>query len=219
MSRETRRFIAIEGPIGVGKTTLATRLAETLGAQLLLERPADNPFLDRFYRAPREAALATQLHFLLQREQQLRELRQGDLFRQALVADFMIEKDRLFAEITLDRAEFALYEQVQRHLAIDPPRPDVVLYLQASAPVLLERIARRGRPAERAIRAEYLDALGERYARLFYDYTAAPVVIINTSHINPIANDADLALVLRAIERAEHGLHYLNAQSAAMERV
>ncbi|MHB1241279.1 MAG: deoxynucleoside kinase, partial [Gammaproteobacteria bacterium] len=135
MTQTTPRFVVVEGPIGVGKTTLARRLAESLGCELLLEDPADNPFLERFYQDPRRAALPTQLHFLLQRTRQIQALRQGDMFQPVQVADFMMQKDRLFAELTLDAQELRLYEQLYTHLTLDVPTPDLVIYLQAPVAV------------------------------------------------------------------------------------
>src|SRR5687768_10880117 len=150
-NRPLPRFLVIEGPIGVGKTTLAGLLAESLGCDTLLEEADKNPFLPKFYAGEKNAALATQLFFLMQRAQQLQTLRQDDLFAQTRIADFLIDKDRLFAEVTLDADELALYEQVFRHLTLDVPRPDLVVYLQAPANVLLERIHKRGISAEQSI--------------------------------------------------------------------
>lgn len=210
----SQRFIAIEGPIGVGKTSLARRLADSLGADVLLEQPQDNPFLERFYREPKAAALATQLAFLLQREQQLRDLRQGDLFQSALVADYLIDKDCLFAALTLDAEEFKLYEQIYAHLTLDIRPPDLVVYLQAPVEVLLARIQRRGRRAERTISAPYLKALNEAYASLFMDYHQSPVLIVNAARINPLASAEDYAVLFERIEQTRHGRHYFNPEPA-----
>ncbi len=139
-----QRYIVVEGPIGVGKTSLARRLAETLEAELVLEQDAQNPFLERFYRNQKSGALPAQLFFLFQRAQQLGTLKQQDLFAPRRVADYLFEKDRLFAGLTLDAAEMALYEQVASRLAVDPPKPDLVVYLQAPVETLLQRIAKRG---------------------------------------------------------------------------
>src|SRR5690348_7780452 len=171
----SHRFIVVEGPIGVGKTSLARRLGESLSADLVLEQAADNPFLERFYRNPRAGAFPAQLYFLFQRAQQLAALKQQDLFAPVRVADYLLEKDRLFAQVTLDEAEFALYEQVSAKLAIESPKPDLVIYLQAPVGVLLERIAKRGIGYEREISAEYLERLNEAYARFFHEFEAAPL--------------------------------------------
>ena len=183
-------FIVVEGPIGVGKTSLARRLAETFGSELMLEGAADNPFLQRFYRNPRAVALQTQLFFLLQRAQQMQELRQGDMFEPVRVADFLMDKDRLFARLTLDNEEYKLYDQVYSHLTIDVPKPDLVIYLQAPEDVLLKRIAKRGIRYERRIDAAYLRRMSEAYARMFLDYDAAPLLIINAVHIDLVGNEA-----------------------------
>ena len=183
------RYIVVEGPIGVGKTSLAQRLAATFGYETLLEKPAENPFLSRFYAERRSNALPTQLFFLLQRAEQLRTWRQEDLFEPVRVADFLMEKDQLFAELTLDEAELELYRGVYEHLTIEAPTPDLVIYLQAPSDVLLERIRRRGIPAERTIEADYLDALSEAYARFFHFYDRAPLLIVNAAEIDLVEDD------------------------------
>lgn len=204
------RFIVVEGPIGVGKTSLARRLAESLSAELVLERAAENPFLERFYRNPRSAAFPTQLYFLFQRAQQLAALKQQDLFAPVRVADYLLEKDRLFARITLDEAEYGLYKQVAAKLATDAPRPDLVLYLQAPVDVLLDRIARRGVDYERLIDRAYLERLNEAYARFFHEYDAAPLLIVNASAIDPANNQADFDELAAAIGRMKKGRLYFN---------
>ena len=183
------RYIVVEGPIGVGKTSLAQRLAATFGYETLLEKPAENPFLSRFYAERRSNALPTQLFFLLQRAEQLRTWRQEDLFEPVRVADFLMEKDQLFAELTLDEAELELYRGVYEHLTIEAPTPDLVIYLQAPSDVLLERIRRRGIPSERTIEADYLDALSEAYARFFHFYDRAPLLIVNAAEIDLVEDD------------------------------
>lgn len=204
------RFIVVEGPIGVGKTALARRLAATQGAELVLEQAESNPFLERFYRDPVGAALPAQLHFLFQRVQQLSALRQDDLFTSARVADYLLEKDRLFARVILDEAEFGLYDQIYSRMVTDPPRPDLVIYLQAPVDVLLERIGRRGIKAEQFIDRAYLEKLNEAYARFFHDYDAAPLLIVNAGAIDPSANDADFAELQGAIRRMRRGRLYFN---------
>ncbi|MCY4265633.1 MAG: deoxynucleoside kinase, partial [Gammaproteobacteria bacterium] len=159
MSREKPRFIAVEGPIGVGKTSLAKRLAETFNYQSLLERGEENPFINRFYRDPRRYALHTQLYFLLQRSQQLSEHRRGDMFEQSLVADYLMDKDNLFAKLNLDSDEMDIYQKVYQHMTINSPVPDMVIYLQAPTGILLDRSKKRGVASERYIERDYLDKL------------------------------------------------------------
>lgn len=204
------RFVVIEGPIGVGKTTLATRLATTLGAELILERADENPFLERFYRNPRAGALPTQLYFLFQRAQQMSALKQHDLFAPLRIADYLIDKDRLFARTTLEDEEYHLYEQVQAKLAVDAPRPDLVVYLQAPVDVLLARIARRGIRYEQFIDRAYLERLNDAYARFFHEYEAAPLLIVNAAAIDPIGSEADFEELLSAIRRMRRGRLYFN---------
>jgi deoxyguanosine kinase len=206
----THRFIAVEGPIGVGKTSLARRLATSLSAQGVLEEAAQNPFLERFYKNPRAGALPAQLYFLLQRAQQLAALKQADLFSTVRVADYLLEKDRLFARVTLDDAEYALYEQLYARLDIQVPKPDLVVYLQAPVDVLLERIARRGVAYEQYIDRGYLERLNEAYARFFHEFDAAPLLIVNAASIDPIANQRDYDELLAAIRRMSRGRLYYN---------
>jgi deoxyadenosine/deoxycytidine kinase len=204
------KFIVVEGPIGVGKTSLARRLCESLAAQAVLEQSAQNPFLERFYRNPRAAALSTQLHFLLQRAQQLAALNQADLFAPVRVADYLLEKDRLFARVTLDDDEYALYEQLYAKLEIRAPQPDLVVYLQAPVDVLLERIGRRGVDYEQYIDRQYLERLNEAYARFFHEFASAPLLIVNAASIDPIANQRDYDELLAAIRRMSRGRLYYN---------
>jgi deoxyadenosine/deoxycytidine kinase len=204
------RYIVIEGPIGVGKTSLARRLAASLGAETVLEQADENPFLERFYRNPKAGALPAQLYFLFQRAQQLAALRQDDLFAPLRVADYLLAKDRLFAQLTLDADEFGLYEQIHAKLAIDAPRPDLVVYLQAPVTVLMERIARRGIGYEGRISADYLERLNGAYAQFFLDYDAGPLLIVNASSIDPLNNDADYQELLGAISRMRGGRLYYN---------
>ena len=204
------RFIVVEGPIGVGKTSLARKLAVSLGAETVLEQAAENPFLERFYRNPRVGALPAQLYFLFQRAQQLAALKQHDLFAPVRVADYLLAKDRLFARITLDEDEFRLYEQVHEKLAIEAPKPDLVVYLQAPANVLLDRIARRGIAYENLIDASYLERLNDAYARYFHEYESGPLLIVNAASIDPVNNEADYEELLGAIGRMNRGRLYYN---------
>lgn len=209
-------YIVVEGPIGVGKTSLARRLADSFGSELLLEGAAENPFLERFYRNPRQGALSTQLFFLLQRARQLQELRQGDMFRPVRVADFLIEKDQLFARLTLDEQEYKLYEQVYEHLTLDAPIPDLVIYLQAPVDVLLARIAKRGIPYEQHIDTGYLDRLSQGYARFFHDYDAAPLLIVNAAHVDLVNSDTAYQELLQQIQRTRTGRHYFNPMPVSL---
>jgi deoxyguanosine kinase len=204
------KFIVVEGPIGVGKTSLARRLCSSLGAQGVFEQATQNPFLERFYKNPRAGALPTQLYFLLQRAQQLAALKQADLFSTVRVADYLLEKDRLFARVTLDDAEYALYDQLYSKLDIQVPKPDLVVYLQAPVDVLLERIARRGVDYEQHIDRQYLERLNQAYARFFHEYEAAPLLIVNAASIDPIANQRDYDELLAAIRRMNRGRLYYN---------
>src|SRR5215470_14701746 len=190
-SAATHQYLVVEGPIGVGKTSLARRLCSSLSAQGIFEQAAQNPFLERFYRNPRAGALPTQLYFLLQRAQQLASLKQQDLFAPVRVADYLLEKDRLFARVTLDDAEYGLYEQVYAKLDIQAPKPDLVVYLQAPVDVLLERIGKRGVDFEQHIDRQYLERLNEAYARFFHQYAAAAVLIGNAPSIEPTATRSD----------------------------
>jgi deoxyadenosine/deoxycytidine kinase len=206
----THKFIVVEGPIGVGKTSLVRRLCDSLSAQGVFEQATQNPFLERFYRNPRAGALPTQLYFLLQRSQQLSALKQADLFTPVRVADYLLEKDRLFARVTLDDDEYTLYEQLYAKLEIHAPQPDLVVYLQAPVDVLLERIARRGVEYEQYIDRGYLERLNEAYARFFHEYEAAPLLIVNAASIDPISNQHDYDELLAAIRRMNRGRLYFN---------
>lgn len=208
--RHPPAYIAVEGPIGVGKTTLAMRLAATFDCQTLLENAHENPFLERFYRNRKQAALATQLFFLFQRSQKIQDLRQGDIFQQRRVADFLIEKDPLFARINLDRDEFQLYQKVYQQLTIDAPKPDLVVYLQASPEVLLGRIENRGIAAEKAINREYLERLNEVYSGFFLYYDDAPLLIVNASELDLVNREADYIHLVDYLLEIRSGRHYFN---------
>ncbi|MFN2309431.1 MAG: deoxynucleoside kinase [Gammaproteobacteria bacterium] len=203
-------YIVVEGPIGVGKTSLARRLADSFGCELLLEGAAENPFLERFYRNPRQGALSAQLFFLLQRARQMQELRQRDMFHPVRVSDFLMEKDRLFARLTLDEQEYRLYEQVYAHLTLDAPEPDLVIYLQAPVEVLLGRIAKRGIRYEQHIDSAFLERLSEGYARFFHDYDAAPLLIVNAAYVDLVNSDTAYQELLEQVARARTGRQYFN---------
>jgi deoxyadenosine/deoxycytidine kinase len=209
------RYIVVEGPIGVGKTSLAARLAESFRGELILEHVEENPFLERFYRSGRSVALPAQLFFLFQRARQIEGLRQSDLFSSVRVADFHIGKDRLFAELNLDREEMALYEQIYDNLDIDGPTPDLVIYLQAPVDALLQRIARRGIPYERMIDRHYLERLTDAYARYFHHFDESPLLIVNAGSIDPVNNDADYEQLYQQIRRTTGGRHFFNPAAAA----
>lgn len=208
--REPQRYIVVEGPIGVGKTSLARRLAKSLDGELILEAVDENPFLERFYQAGRSAALPAQLFFLFQRSRQVEKLRQPDMFSPVWVADFHLDRDRMFAELNLDAEELGLYEQIQAKLDIDAPVPDLVIYLQAPVDALLQRISRRGIPYERNIDRQYLERLTEAYARYFHNYDDGPLLIVNASSIDPIHDDADYERLFEQISRISGGRHFFN---------
>lgn len=203
-------YIVVEGPIGVGKTTLAKRLAQAYQTDLLLERAEDNPFLPRFYQDPENAALPTQLFFLFQRAQQIQSLRQGDLFQPARVVDFMIEKDRLFAALTLNRDELALYQQVYDKMTLEAPQPDLVIYLQAPIDVLLKRIETRAIDYEQLIDESYLRRVAEAYVEFFHHYDRSPLLIVNTADFNLADGHDDFNLLLERIRDLPPGRHYFN---------
>ena len=196
---EKYRYIVVEGPIGAGKTSLARMLAEKSDSTALLEDPGANPFLPGFYQDHARYALPTQLFFLFQRVQQVRELTQADLFKRATVADFILDKDPLFARLTLNDDELALYQQIYTQFKPQAATPDLVIYLQASTETLIERVRRRAVSYERAISEEYLLRLAESYARFFYQYDAAPVLIVNSDHLNFVDTPADFDLLLQRI--------------------
>jgi deoxyguanosine kinase len=186
----------IEGPIGAGKTSLARRLAARLGGDLILEEPAENPFLPRFYQDMPRYALPTQLFFLFQRARMLEPLAQPDMFGRAVIGDFLLDKDPLFARITLSGDELALYQKIYEALRPQAPIPDLVIYLQAQPATLVERVRRRAAGFERGISDEYLTVLAETYARFFYHYTAAPLLIVNSENLNFVDRERDFELLV-----------------------
>jgi len=210
------RYIAIEGPIGVGKTALARRLAASLDAELVLEEVEENPFLERFYRDGRSAALPAQMFFLFARARQIQDLRQSDLFASTRISDYLFTRDRLFAELNLDIEELKLYDQIVANLDVDPPVPDLVIYLQASVDALLRRLARRNASFDRFVDRAYLEKLTEAYARFFHAYDDGPLLIVNASQIDPVNNDADFEQLFRQIEKTTGGRHFFNPVAAAL---
>jgi deoxyadenosine/deoxycytidine kinase len=207
---ERHRYIAVEGPIGAGKTSLAQRLAARMGAELFLEQPGENPFLGRFYQNMARYALPTQLFFLFQRARQLEPLAQRDMFSRATVADFLIDKDPLFARLTLSGDELALYQRVYETLRPQAPAPDLVIYLQASIETLVARVQQRAAPFERGIDEEYLALLAESYARFFYHYTGAPVLIVNSESLNFVDRDADFELLVARMRGMKSRREFFN---------
>ncbi|MCP4492058.1 MAG: deoxynucleoside kinase [Gammaproteobacteria bacterium] len=207
------RYIVVEGPIGVGKTSLVNRLADSFGHERLLEKAEENPFLEKYYQKQQQFALSTQLFFLMQRTQQVQEFRQIDLFQSSHIADFLIDKDRLFAELTLSRDELMLYQQIFAHLTIDAPRPDLVIYLQAPLKILRERITNRGISYEQQIKDDFLQRLCESYTRFFHDYNDSALLTVNTQSIDLINNAQDYQSLLNEIDEIHSGRHYLNQSS------
>lgn len=204
------RYIAVDGPIGAGKTSLARRLAERLGAESVLERPGDNPFLPRFYEDMARHALPTQLFFLFQRIGQLRELAQPGLFSGATVADFLLEKDPLFAQLTLAGDELALYQRIFDSLSPQAPRPDLIIYLHADIDTLYERVRKRALDYEAPISREYLAALADAYSRFFYHYTGVPLLVVNSERLNFVDSNQDLELLVEHIAAMRGGREFFN---------
>lgn len=217
MTKLQPRYIAVEGPIGVGKTTLARKLAERFEADLVLEEAYENPFLERFYRDPARHALPTQLYFIFQRARQVQAMRQADMFEPVRVSDFMLDKDRLFAQLNLDDDELALYDLVYDKLAIDAPVPDLVIYLQAPVEVLLQRVAARGVGFEQAITRDYLQRVSEAYARFFHHYDRSSLLIVNTGASDLVANEARLARLVDEVQRLRPGRNFFNPGPAGLD--
>ena len=208
--KKVPKFIAVEGPIGVGKTTLAQLLADSFGYETFLEKPAENPFLADFYKNPSKNALATQLFFLFQRVKQIQDLKQGDIFTPVHVSDFLLDKDKLFAQVTLSEHELSLYNQIYDYLSLDLPTPDLVIYLQAETKTLFERVLQRGREIEKGISFEYLDLLNESYKEFFLNYDRSPVLIVNSEFLDLAHNQNDYILLLEKL------LEYFNNPEGRM---
>jgi len=208
--KKVPKFIAVEGPIGVGKTTLTELLAESFGYQTFLERPSENPFLGDFYRNPSQSALATQLFFLFQRVKQIQDLKQGDIFSPIHVSDFLLDKDKLFAKVTLSEHELSLYNQIYDYLSLDLPSPDLVIYLQAETKTLFERVVQRGIEIEKNISFEYLDLLNESYKEFFLNYDRSPVLIVNSEFLDLVHRKNDYILLLEKL------LEYFNNPQGRM---
>tara|TARA_E500000331_G_C17264349_1_gene716566 strand:+ start:1171 stop:1836 length:666 start_codon:yes stop_codon:yes gene_type:complete len=209
-SDDLPKSIAVEGPIGVGKTSLALLLSETLGYEPWLESSETNPFLKRFYENQRQAALQTQLFFLFERARQLQAMRQSQLFNPLRVTDFLMEKDQLFAKVNLDADELKLYDNIYQHLSIESPAPDLVIYLQAPADVLVERIKQRGNRAEQNIDKLYITQLVDAYTSFFHHYETSPLLIVNASMIDPVSSESDYEELLDFIVSIKQGRHYYN---------
>lgn len=216
MNLQNYKYVVVEGPIGAGKTTLTKKIAAHIGAQVLLEQPESNPFLEKFYYDPTRYALATQMFFLLQRINQLRDLAQSNLFNDsvenagAVVSDFLLDKDPIFANLTLVDDELKMYQQLYNQLRPQTPTPDLVIYLQAEPDKLIERIKKRGIPMESGITPDYLKRLCESYSRFFYDYEAAPLLIVNNEHMDLSGSDADFELLLARIDSMRGKREFFN---------
>ncbi len=206
-----KRFIAVEGPIGVGKTTLVRRLAEDFKGELLLEQVSKNPFLEQFYNTPRASALSTQLSFLMQRVEQLETLRKkGGDGTSMYIADFLIDKDKLFAQSTLTEDELALYEAIHTRVVKEVPVPDLVIYLQAPVDVLLKRISSRGRAFEKSVSSTYLAQVSEAYTSFFHYYDDSPLLIVNATEIDIVSSDEDYHRLRKQVESIRSGKHFFN---------
>ncbi|HEY3489444.1 MAG TPA: deoxynucleoside kinase [Candidatus Deferrimicrobiaceae bacterium] len=205
------RYIAIEGPIGVGKSSLAKSLAAAFNARLVREKTESNPFLDRFYEDPRTFAFQTQLFFLISRyRQQQVELAQGDLFEQSVVSDYILAKDKIFALINLEEDEISLYDSIYKLLSPNVPKPDLVIYLNARPEVLLNRVRKRGIGYERNISLDYLKTLSDAYNEYFFHYNETPLLVVNTSEIDFVGKPRDLDHLVREVKSMKRGTqHYI----------
>ncbi|TDI74905.1 MAG: deoxynucleoside kinase [Betaproteobacteria bacterium] len=210
MKLEKYRYIVVEGPIGVGKTSLARRIADHLNSSLLLEAPDENPFLEKFYGDISRYALPTQLFFLFQRNNQVQSLAQMDMFERVTVSDFLLEKDQLFAKLTLSDTEHDLYQRIYCHLQPKAPPPDLVIYLQAPLNTLIDRVKQRRSFYEKNIYGEYLSRLSESYIQFFYQYKGAPVMIVNSENLNFVDNQPDFDLLLQRVEQMSGPREYFN---------
>jgi deoxyadenosine/deoxycytidine kinase len=204
------RYLAIEGPIGVGKSSLAKILAQKYGSRLVKEEVEANPFLERFYENPRKYAFQTQLFFLLSRYRQQRELVQGDLFETGVVCDYILAKDKIFALINLEDDEISLYESIYKLLVATLPKPDLVIYLQARPEVLLSRVRKRGIAYERNISLDYLRTLSDAYNEYFFHYNETPLLVVGTSEIDFVESPRDLEHLVREVKSVKRGTqHYI----------
>ena len=204
------KYIVIEGPIGVGKTSLANKLSLEWDAELILENVDDNPFLSKFYKNQREVSLQTQLYFLLTRTRQVQSFKQQDIFAKTRVSDFMLQKDRLFAQVTLSNEEYDLYDQLYSYMTVDIPKPDLLIYLQAPIEVLIKRIKKRGRNFEKYITSSYLEKLNSMYLKFFNSYDSSPLLIVNAEDIDFVNNEINYKNLLDKIYSIEKGKHYFN---------
>ena len=205
-----QRYIVVEGPIGCGKTSLAHKLAQKMGADLLLEEPSSNPFLRQFYQDMRRYALPTQLFFLFQRVERVGALKQPDLFAKPTVADFTLAKDPLFARLTLNDAEYQLYSRIYEHVRPQAPVPDLVIYLQASVDTLIDRVNRRGNAYEGSISEDYLRKLSDAYSRYFHSYDESPLLMVNSERLNFVDVPAHLDLLLERMNGMRGGREFFN---------
>lgn len=210
MNKLTSKYIVVEGPIGVGKTSLANKLALEWDAELVLENVDDNPFLSKFYKNSLQVSFQTQLYFLLTRTRQVQALKQRDIFATARVSDFMLQKDRLFAQVTLNNEEYDLYDQLYSYMTVDIPKPDLLIYLQAPVDILLQRIKKRGRDFERYITKDYLEKLNSVYLKFFSTYNGSPLLVVNARDIDFVNNQKDYSNLLDKIYSVDKGKHYFN---------